>query len=79
MCKFLKTYIWFTTCHLGHCLLKLWTIEEIGNVIYLGFAHISKSLAGHGNRFVTSESKFVHLKSPGVKFMNQSLTSRTHF
>ena len=27
-------------------------------------------LCGHGNRFVTTEPKFVYLKSPGVKFMN---------
>ena len=25
---------------------------------------------GHGNRFVTTEPKFLYLKSPGVKFMN---------
>ena len=27
-------------------------------------------LCGHGNKFVTTEPKFVYLKSPGVKFMN---------
>ena len=27
-------------------------------------------VVGHGNRFVTTEPKFVYLKSPGVKFMN---------
>ena len=27
-------------------------------------------LVGHGNRFVTTEPKFLYLKSPGVKFMN---------
>ena len=25
---------------------------------------------GHGNGFVTTEPKFVYLKSPGLKFMN---------
>ena len=30
----------------------------------------SVSLGGHGNRFVTTEPQFQHLKSSGVKFMN---------
>ena len=29
-----------------------------------------RTWGGHGNRFVTTEPKFVYLKSPGVKFMN---------
>ena len=28
------------------------------------------TLGGHGNRFVTTEPQFQHLKSSGVKFMN---------
>ena len=28
------------------------------------------TVVGHGNGFVTTEPKFVYLKSPGVKFMN---------
>ena len=27
-------------------------------------------MCGHGNGFVTTEPKFVYLKSPGLKFMN---------
>ena len=35
-----------------------------------GISGIFLLLVGHGNRFVTTEPKFVYLKSPGVKFMN---------
>ena len=44
---------------------KTWFFKKLD----LDYGYRSK-MVGHGNGFVTTEPKFMYLKSPGVKFMN---------